>query len=113
MSDGPARPHRSTLSVTLLLGTAATIGVETLTGGQAPFPSLQVEHGDLRVVVEPFGPSEGGRVSACDVLRGQELAAAAEKYSFLLRQQYEAQQAAETPARGERVRPPEGQAGGE
>lgn len=90
MDDTPVRPHRSTLSVTLQLGTAARIEVEQRDGTRSVFPSLLVEHDDLTVMIEPFGPSEGGRVSKCDVLRGEELAAAATRYAQLLRDAYRA-----------------------
>ena len=73
----PVRPHQSAVMVTVQLGTAANIVIETL-GRDIEYPPLAIVHDGLSVTIEPHGPSEGGLVTECDVLRGKELAEAAE-----------------------------------
>ena len=70
------------------MGTAANIVIETL-GREIEYPSLAIIHEGLSVTIEPHGTSEGGLVTECDVLRGKELAEAAEAYYQRLEHQPE------------------------
>ena len=91
--DEPIRPHQSAVMVTVQLGTAASILVDVL-GHEVEYPSLAIVHDGLTVTIEPHGPSEGGLVTECDVLRGKELAEAAEVYYQRLERQLECQRLA-------------------
>jgi len=88
VSDQPVRPHQTAVTVTVQLGTAADILLETF-GRDITYPSLSIVHDGLTLIVEPYGPSEGGPVTECDVLRGRELAQAAEEYYQRLERQLE------------------------
>lgn len=96
--DAPSDPKRSAVEIRLQLGSAAAISVETIDSGVEALPVITIEHDGLAVMIEPFGPGEGGRVSPDDVQRAVELAMAAQGYLTSLLARFKAQLALEQAA---------------
>lgn len=84
----PVTSQHGAITVTLQLAADADILLDVL-GREVCYPSLALVHGGISVIIEPYGPSEGGPITENDVRCAQEFADQAAAFHRRLQDEFD------------------------